>query len=357
LELVGAYGKRWERAGTDVGHAIGLERDLGISIEGNLPAAAERTRPDVAIQATCSRLDDAWPEIAVLLRHGISVISIAEEMAYPAYRSPAIAAEMRDLACATGAAVVGTGINPGFLLDLLVITLTGICLTVDSITATRVNDLSPYGPTVLDAQGVGLTPEAFEAGLRDGTVTGHLGFPESISMIAAALGCVVDRIEQAVEPIVSEVKRKTPFVTVEPGCVAGSQHTAVAYRDGEPFIIFDHPQQVRPELAGIETGDSIEIVGTPGLRFTGSPEIPGGKGTVAIAVNGWCAADDCAGWRGASTCLSDWPRAPGWKSTPWSCLQASGRRRCRRTPRAFLWKCAPRDSLPKPPKLGRRPWC
>lgn len=285
LELVGAYGKRRERAGTDVGHAIGLERDLGISIEANLPAAAERTRPDIAIQATCSKLDDAWPEIAVLLRHGISVISIAEEMAYPAYRSPAIAAEMRDLACATGAAVVGTGINPGFLLDLLVITLTGICLTVDSITATRVNDLSPYGPTVLDAQGVGLTLEAFEAGLRDGTVTGHLGFPESISMIAAALGCVVDRIEQAVEPIVSEVKRKTPFVTVEPGCVAGSQHTAVAYRDGEPFIIFDHPQQVRPELAGIETGDSIEIVGTPGLRFTGSPEIPGGKGTVAIAVN------------------------------------------------------------------------
>jgi 4-hydroxy-tetrahydrodipicolinate reductase len=285
LELVGAYGRRPERAGTDVGRAIGLGRDLGIAIESDLAEATKRTRPDVAVQATCSRLDEAWPEIAVLLRHGVSVVSIAEEMAYPACGSPAIAQEMAALARAAGAAVVGTGVNPGFVLDLLVITLTGVCLTVDSITATRVNDLSPYGPTVLAAQGVGLTPKAFEAARRDGTVTGHLGFPESVSMIAAALGCAIDRIEQTIEPIVSEVRRETAFVTVEPGCVAGTRHTAVAYRDGKPFITLVHPQQMRPELAGVATGDSIEIAGMPGLRLAGSPEIPGGKGTVAIAVN------------------------------------------------------------------------
>jgi 4-hydroxy-tetrahydrodipicolinate reductase len=285
VELVAAYGKRPERVGMDVGRAIGLERDLGIAIDANLSAAAERTQPDVAIQATCSTLDDAWPEIAVLLRNGVSIVSIAEEMAYPAYRSPAIASEMQALARANGAAVVGTGINPGFVLDLLVVTLTGVCSAVDAITATRINDLSPYGPAVLSAQGVGLTPDAFEAGLNEGTVTGHVGFPESISMIAAALGCTVERIEQTIEPLVSEVRRETPFVTVEPGCVAGNCHTAVAYRGSEPFITLVHPQQVRPELAGVETGDSIEIAGTPSLRFAGSPEIPGGEGTVAVAVN------------------------------------------------------------------------
>ena len=86
-------------------------------------------------------------------------------------------------------------------------------------------------------------------------------------MIAAALGCAIDRIEQAVEPIVSDVQRETPFLTVEPGCVAGTRHTAVAYRDGKPFITLVHPQQVRPELAGVETGDSIEIAGIPNLRL------------------------------------------------------------------------------------------
>jgi 4-hydroxy-tetrahydrodipicolinate reductase len=104
-------------------------------------------------------------------------------------------------------------------------------------------------------------------------------------MIASALGCAVDRIEQKVEPIISEVRRGTPFVTVEPGCVAGTRHTATGYRDGAPFVTLVHPQQVRPELAGVATGDSIEIAGTPGLRLAGSPEIPGGAATVAIAVN------------------------------------------------------------------------
>ena len=177
LELAGAYGKRADRAGTDVGWAIGLERDLGLVIETDLEAAIDRTRADVAIQATCSKLDDAWEEISVLLRHGIPVISIAEEMAYPACRSPSIANEMHRLALTHGVAVVGTGINPGFVLDLLVITLTAVCSEIESITASRVNDLSPYGPSVLAAQGVGLTPEAFSEGLRDGSVTGHFGIP------------------------------------------------------------------------------------------------------------------------------------------------------------------------------------
>lgn len=329
LDLAGAYGKRRERAGTDLGRAIGLDRDLGITIDADLRTAAKRTRPHVALQATCSRLEDAWPEIAVLLRDGISIVSIAEEMAYPACRSPAIAAEMADLACANGAAVVGTGINPGFVLDLLVVALTGVCSTVEAITAIRVNDLSSYGPTVLEAQGVGLTRDAFEAGLNDGTVTGHFGFPESISMIAAALGCSIDRIEQTVEPIVSEVRCETLFVTVEPGCVAGTRHTAMGYRDGAPFITLVHPQQVRPELAGVETGDSIEIAGTPSLHLSGSPEIPGGAGTVAIAVNmiprilaaspGLYTMTELpvpAALLGGAPCLSGWPSALGWRFTP-----------------------------------------
>jgi 4-hydroxy-tetrahydrodipicolinate reductase len=104
-------------------------------------------------------------------------------------------------------------------------------------------------------------------------------------MIAAALGVEIDRIEQTVQPIVSEVLRETPFVTVAPGQVAGSRHEAVGYRAGRPFVTLVHPQQVRPELAGVETGDCIEIAGEPEIRLAGSPEIPGGSGTIALAVN------------------------------------------------------------------------
>jgi 4-hydroxy-tetrahydrodipicolinate reductase len=224
-------------------------------------------------------------EITTLLKHGVHVISIAEEMACPAAEAPALAGELHQLAVEKGVSVLGTGINPGFVLDLLVITLSGVCSEVQSITARRVNDLSPYGPTVLASQGVGLTPAAFEQGLKDGAVVGHIGFVQSIHMIAAALGWDIDRIEQTREPIVAQVARQTPSISIETGQVAGCLHTATAYRQNQAVITLVHPQQVCPQLDGVETGDSIEITGTPGVRLAGAPEIPGGQGTAALAVN------------------------------------------------------------------------
>jgi 4-hydroxy-tetrahydrodipicolinate reductase len=104
-------------------------------------------------------------------------------------------------------------------------------------------------------------------------------------MIAAALGWEIDHIEQMREPIVSQIRRETPFINIEAGQVVGCLHTASAYRQGKSVINLIHPQQIDPHLDGLETGDKIEITGTPNVQFTGSPEIPGGQGTVALAVN------------------------------------------------------------------------
>jgi 4-hydroxy-tetrahydrodipicolinate reductase len=285
LALVGAFGRRAQRAGMDVGAAIGLGRDLGLALSADLAALIERAQPDIAIQATCSRVADAMAEITTLVRHGVHVISIAEQMAYPACSSPAFADELHWLAVSEGVSVLGTGINPGFVLDLLVVTLSAVCADIESVTAARSNDLSPYGPSVLASQGVGLSPKAFAQGISDGTVVGHLGFPESMYLIATALGWDIERIEQSREPIVSRVRRETPSVTVQPGQVAGCHHRAVAYCAGRTVITLDHPQQVHPQLEGVETGDRIEIHGSPNVCLSGSPEIPGGQATVALAVN------------------------------------------------------------------------
>jgi hypothetical protein len=285
LELVGAWGRRKERAGVDLGRIIGLGRDLKIPLSADLRAEIVRTQPHIAIQTTCSRLADALEEIRTLVRHRVHVISIAEELAYPAASSTSSAHALDRLAREYGVSVLGTGVNPGFVLDLLVIALTGICSDVRSILATRVNDLSPYGPSVLASQGVGLTAEAFRKGLEDGTVVGHVGFPQSIRMIADTLGWRIDSIEERREPIVSKVRRETPFVVVAPGQVAGCRHNAVAFRARNPVISLVHPQQIHPHLEGVETGDTIEITGTPNVRIAGSPEIPGGAATIALAVN------------------------------------------------------------------------
>lgn len=285
VAVVGVCDRRPDLDAAGIAGIMGLDADVDVQVESDLATAIQRVQPDIAIQATRSHLVEVWPDIRLLLSGGVSVISIAEEMAFPSCSSKAIARQMHDVALANGAVVLGTGVNPGFVMDLLVIVLSGVCAHVDSISATRANDLSPYGPSVLKAQGVGMTPDAFDRGLRDGSISGHIGFRQSMHMVAHALGWTIDTIEETREPIVSTVRRETPHVVVEPGCVAGCLHRAVAYRNGAQVITLTHPQQVHPALEGETTADRIEIRGVPNIQFEGCPEIPGGQATAALAVN------------------------------------------------------------------------
>jgi len=285
MELVGVISSRKEREGMDLSGIIGRDKPIGLSISTDAAGLLNAVKPDVVLHATTSRVVDAIGELETALNSRANVISIAEEMSFPRSGSPELADKIEATAKKNKVSILGTGINPGFVLDLLVIALTGVCFRVDSITARRVNDLSPYGPSVLRTQGVGITPEEFHKGVADGSVVGHFGFPESISMIARSLGWEIERIEQTREPIVSQVERATPFVTVKPGLTAGCKHTGIGYMKGKPVITLIHPQQVHPHMAEVTTGDYIEIAGYPNVSFSGSPEIPGGIGTEALAVN------------------------------------------------------------------------
>ncbi|WDU84324.1 hypothetical protein PWK10_08620 [Caloramator sp. Dgby_cultured_2] len=134
-------------------------------------------------------------------------------------------------------------------------------------------------------QGVGTPPEEFEKGIKEGTIVGHIGFQQSIPMIADALGIEIDEVVETREPIISSVYRETPHVKVEPGMVAGCKHIAYGKKNGEVVITLEHPQQIHPHLEGVETGDYIWIEGDPNLSLSIKPETPGGIGTIAVAVN------------------------------------------------------------------------
>ncbi len=155
-------------------------------------------------------------------------ICIAEEMAFPAQQQPKLAEQLDKLARDNGVTLLGTGINPGFVLDLMIISLTGACSDIEKIEAARVNDLSPFGPTVMKTQGVGTTVEEFNKGIEEETIVGHVGFPESMAMVAKAIGWELDEIKETKEPIVSNTHRKTKYVEVQPGMVAGCKHIPMA---------------------------------------------------------------------------------------------------------------------------------
>ena len=284
LKLVGVHDMRNEYVGKDVGELLDLEK-VDVKVYDNPMDMIDETNPDLVVIATHSFVDVVKEQILSVIKKNVNIVTIAEEMAHPFHTHPDAAEEIDNLARRHGVTVLGTGVNPGFVLDTLIIALTGAALNVKKIKAARINDLSPFGPTVMETQGVGTTVEEFEKGIADGTIVGHIGFEESIYMIAEAMGWNIDRIDQTREPIVSNVSRETKYVKVEPGMVAGCRHIAKAYMNDELVIELEHPQQVLPELEEVDTGDYVWVKGNPDLSLAIKPEIPGGKGTMAVATN------------------------------------------------------------------------
>ena len=285
LQIVAAVDERPDFVGKDLGDVLGAGKRLGVVVTNQPESVLKKENVDIVLIATTSWLKEQVKDLRKILTAGINCISIAEEMADARAQNPDLARELDFLAKQNGVTILGTGVNPGFVLDFLVIALTGGNHQVDRIEASRVNDLSPYGTTVMKSQGVGTTPEAFRAGIEDGSIVGHVGFPESIHMISDALGLGVDRIEQTREPIISSLHRETPYVVVEPGMVAGCAHTGIGYHGEKEVIRLIHPQQIHPSLEKQETGDYIHIYGKPEIHMTIQPEIAGGIATEGIAVN------------------------------------------------------------------------
>lgn len=289
VEIAGVCDMHPERVGKSLFSVLKLDRGdhPEVIIRDSIEAALKDAEgADIALLATDSFTRKAFEKIILLVERGLNVISTSEEMAYPKAAEPELATKIDAAAKAHGVSVLGTGINPGLIMDLLVVLMTGASIDIDSIKAERVNSLSPFGPAVMEEQGVGLSPEAFKAGAADGSLAGHVGFNESVNMIADAIGWKLSApVEQGMEPIVSSVPRKTEYIEIGDGDVAGCNMRGRGVVEGEPKIEMVHPQQIEPELEGTDTGDYVSINGTPNINLQIKPEVPGGIGTIAMCVN------------------------------------------------------------------------
>ncbi len=287
VDIVGVCDIHPERVNRSIYDILGVEKNgrPDVVVCSEIEKVVHDANCDICVLATDSFTRKAFDKIKYVVGQKVNVISTAEEMSYPKAQEPELAAEIDRLAKANGVSVLGTGINPGLMMDLLAICLTGCMTDVESVTCRRVNSLSPFGPAVMEEQGVGLTVDAFNKGVADGTLAGHVGFAESVGMIAEALGWKVDKFEQQMKPIVTSVDRKSPYGFAAVGDVAGVNMTGQGYVDGEVKIDMIHPQQIEPEMEGTHTGDYIVLKGTPEVNMAINPEVDGGIGTIAMVVN------------------------------------------------------------------------
>jgi 4-hydroxy-tetrahydrodipicolinate reductase len=287
VDIVGVCDIHPARVGRSIFDLLGVEQGdrEDVFVNPKIEEVVHDGNCDICVLATDSFTKKAFPKIKFIVEQGVNVISTAEQMSYPKAQEPELAAEMDKLAKEHGVSILGTGINPGLMMDLLAICLSGCMTDVQKVTCRRVNSLSPFGPAVMEEQGVGLTVEAFEEGCKNGTLAGHVGFAESVGMIGEALGLPIDRFEQQMKPIVTTVDRKSPYGFAKAGDVAGVNMTGQGYVGDKVMIDMIHPQKIEPELEGTYTGDYITLTGTPNVNMQIKPEVNGGIGTIAMCVN------------------------------------------------------------------------
>jgi len=287
IEVVGAVDVDPSKVGKELYELLNEQPTPGnqIVVRPSLEEALVGTEADIAMVATVSFMKDVFPQVESAIKNKLNVITTAEEMAYAWAADKELALRIDKLAKQEGVTVLGTGINPGFVMDLMAIMMSGVCEEVEHVSVSRVNDLSPFGMTVMKEQGIGLSPVEFSRGVENGTVAGHVGFLQSFGMFEEAFRVSFSSVTQEKEPIITSVPRSTEIVEAEPGYVSGCRQVGCAHLGNKKFINLNHPQQIQPEAENVDTGDYINIRGTPNIDLEIKPEIPGGIGTIAICVN------------------------------------------------------------------------
>ena len=282
FEIVGAVDIAPELVGKDLGEVIDAQKELGVIIESDADALFSRATAHAVVLTTTSHLESVFPQISQCVNAGLNVISTCEELSYPWKRNPELAQKIDDLAKEKGVTVVGTGINPGFLMDSLPLTLTAPCLKVNSVRVTRMMDSSKRRVPFQKKVGTGLTQEEFRDKIDNKIITGHVGLLESIYMIAEGLGWELDEaVELPPEPVMDEREIETALGTVRPGDVVGLTSVAFGKKEGKEVItlVFNANAAVDEEY------DEIVIEGEPNVHEKIIGGVHGDIGTVAVTIN------------------------------------------------------------------------
>ena len=280
LHVVGAVDVDPDKVGRDVGEVVGLGRALTVRVDGNAAQALQRLRPDVVVHCTGSSLEAVMPQLREIVAAGASIVSTCEELSYPWARQGTLAAELDALARERGVAVLGTGVNPGFVMDLLPLVLSGVTSRVRAIHVRRVVDASARRGPLQRKIGAGITSADFKQRADRGAM-GHVGLRESLHMVAAGLGWEVRDVTDTLEPVLAETEITTAHVRVRPGNVAGVHEVARGTTLSGKSVELDLAMYV----GAPDPRDEVVIDGEPRIHMVIHGGIFGDTATAAIVAN------------------------------------------------------------------------
>jgi 2,4-diaminopentanoate dehydrogenase len=279
-KIVGAVDIDPAKVGRDLGEVAGVGRPLKVKVAADARKTIKATKPDVVVLCTSSSMKGVLSQIESILKLKVPIVSTTEELSYPTKANMRYARVVHALAKKSKVAVLGTGVNPGFVMDALPIMLTGVCERVDAIRVDRIQDARIRRLPFQQKIGAGLTREQFQKQVDEGKVR-HVGLAESVSMIADALGWKLDRITDDIQPKIASETVASEFLAVDAGFVCGIVQDGIGYRDGEAVITL----HMEAYLGAPESYDSVEIAGSPAIKSKIAGGVHGDIATASIVVN------------------------------------------------------------------------
>jgi hypothetical protein len=280
VEVIGAIDNDPAKAGRDLGEVIGApDAPWGVPVVADAAALLSKSA-DIVIHSTSSSLPSVMDQLMECLAAESCIVSTCEELSYPFRKYPELAKKLDEEAKTWGVALVGTGVNPGFVMDKLAITLSSVSQRVEHAKCIRVVDASKRRMPLQKKIGAGMSVDEFRAQVEAGVIKHH-GLPESIAMVADALGFALDEITETINPVVAKELVKTEFLEVAPGQAAGVHQIGRGLIAGVEKIYME----LQMYVGARDPHDTIELTGTPSLKLTIPEGTHGDLATAAVVVN------------------------------------------------------------------------
>lgn len=277
IVIVGAVDPDPDKFGKDIGELCGLDA-MGVAIAADLSSAIKPGDADVAVISTISKLEKMEAQIKAAADFNLHVVSTCEEMSHPIVTQSGRVSRIHDYCKEKGVVCLGTGVNPGFLMDFLPAVLTSICQRVDHVKVERYQNATHRRIPFQQKIGVNLTATEFK---DKGDALKHIGLPESVYMIAAALHWKLDRVDEKIEPVYADADTESGDRIITKGKTLGLHQTARGYVNGKEVISLIFHAAVGTE----NPHDTVHISGNPDFQSTIPGGINGDVATSAIVVN------------------------------------------------------------------------
>jgi len=209
------------------------------------------------------------------------VVSTCEELLFPWLRHAGAAAELEALCRRTGGRVLGTGVNPGFLMDTLPVVMTAVCRSVRRVECRRIQDAGTRRVPFQRKIGAGADEGEFRRRVREGTLR-HVGLGESLHFIAQAMGWTIASWHETIDPVPADRDLVCELGRIPRGHAAGVRQVAEGVSAGRGVVV---RLEFQAAIAQPDPHDRVLIDGEPPIDLVIRGGVHGDVATSAIVLN------------------------------------------------------------------------